>query len=97
MFKKITSNQWQAIKLIMGATAIIPILITFIEMIITGEESVIFLDGFNPTLALLIFVYYIFLIVSIFLFSLRAILTSPTSGAYMFERSLICSLIICRM
>ena len=60
MFKKITSNQWQAIKLIMGATAIIPILITFIEMIITGEESVIFLDGFNPTLALLIFVYYIF-------------------------------------
>jgi len=63
MFKKITSNQWLAIKLVMVATAFIPIIITFIQMIVTGEDSVIFLDGFNPTLALLIFVYYIFLIV----------------------------------
>ena len=50
-------NRWLIITLI--TTAVIPIIITFIEIFTTGKESVIFLENYNPIIAVGIITYYI--------------------------------------
>jgi len=44
-------------------TALIPILITAFELITTGKESVVFLEGYPTSISTLVILYYILLIV----------------------------------
>ena len=53
-------NKWLLITLI--GTALVPILTTAFEIIITGKESVIFLENYNPIIAIIIITYYIALV-----------------------------------
>jgi two-component system sensor histidine kinase AlgZ len=60
MISNTNKNKWLLITLI--STAAIPIVITFFEMIITGKDSVVFLENYNPIVAVIILTYYIMLV-----------------------------------
>ncbi|MFT6802321.1 MAG: two-component system sensor histidine kinase AlgZ [Salibacteraceae bacterium] len=53
-------NKWLLIALI--GTALVPILITTFEIITSGKESVIFLENYNPIIAIILITYYIALV-----------------------------------
>ena len=60
MISNTNKNKWLLITLI--STAAIPIVITFFEMITTGKDSVVFLENYNPIVAVIILTYYIMLV-----------------------------------
>ncbi len=53
-------NYWLSIMLVI--TALVPIVITAFELITTEEDSVVFLENYNPNVAILVIAYYIFLL-----------------------------------
>lgn len=61
MINKIKSNKWVLVLVII--TALIPILITFFELITTDKESVIFLENYPTSIGTLVLLYYLLLII----------------------------------
>lgn len=60
MILSTNKHKWLLITLI--ATGVIPILITAFEIIITGKESVVFLENYNPIIGVAITTYYLILL-----------------------------------
>ena len=60
---KINRKQWFVIISVAIITALIPILITAFELISTGKESVVFLEGYPTSVRALMLLYYFLLIV----------------------------------
>ena len=53
-------NRWLLIALI--TTALIPIMSTAFELIVTGKESVVFLEGYHPAVVILFLTFYLLLL-----------------------------------
>lgn len=59
----INRRKWSVIIGIAIVTALIPILITAFELITTGKESVVFLEGYPTSISVLVILYYILLVI----------------------------------
>lgn len=60
---KINRSKWILMVSIAIITAIIPILITVLELITTNKESVVFLEGYPTPIVVFILLYYIVLLI----------------------------------
>lgn len=58
MKNKINKNTWFIIKIVVVISVLIPLLITFYQLITTDKESVVFLENYHPTFALIVLIYY---------------------------------------
>ena len=62
MLEKIIENRWQAFAIIFLVSLGIPFLIVTYTLIFSDQESVVFLEGFNAFVAILIILYYVLII-----------------------------------
>lgn len=63
MKNKINKNTWFIIKVVGIVSMLIPLLTTVYQLITTDKESVVFLENYHPTFALMVLIYYTILMI----------------------------------